>query len=130
MVYFITWERHGFSHKIFHSIRKLSKTLRMGKAWEIGSHSLSIKWVAFFIRFPFCGILHHMGNAWFSHQFLIACEKAGKPIKWEKPETWFPRKSYKTVSYVQKLGNWCSYSSHGIGALFSLDSHALAYCIC
>ena len=71
-----------------------------------------------------------MGNAWFSHQFLIACEKAGKPIKWEKPENWFPRKSYKTVSYVQKLGNWCSYFSHGIGALFSLDSHALVYFIC
>ena len=54
----------------------------MGKAWETGSRQYSTKpivfgepgklvliffpivWVFFSIRFPSCGILHHMGNAW------------------------------------------------------------------
>ena len=46
-VYFITWEVHGFSHQISHSIRKVSKTHGIEKAWEIDSHNFSIKWVFF-----------------------------------------------------------------------------------
>ena len=45
---------------------KNSKTTRMKKAWEISSHTFSIVWLLFTIRFPSCGILHHMGNAWVS----------------------------------------------------------------
>ena len=52
MVYFITWEVHGFSHQISHSIRKVSKTHRMAKAWEIGSHDFSIKCVLFSHQIP------------------------------------------------------------------------------
>ena len=70
MVYFIGWKMHGFSHLISHSIRKISKTHRMGKPWEISSHISFIKWVFFSIRFPSCGILHHLGNTWiFSANF-------------------------------------------------------------
>ena len=43
MAYFIAWKMHGLSYQISHSIRKVSKTHQMGKAWEIGSHTFSIK---------------------------------------------------------------------------------------
>ena len=60
----MAWEMHGFCHQVFHSIRKVSKTHRIGKTWETGSHNFSIKWKGFSIRFSSCGILHDMGNAW------------------------------------------------------------------
>ena len=43
MVYFITWEMDGFSYRISHRIRKVSKTHQMGKASEIGFHTFSVK---------------------------------------------------------------------------------------
>ena len=54
MVYFITWEMHVFSHQVLHAIRKVSETHQMEKGWEIGSHTFSMKWVGFSIRFPSC----------------------------------------------------------------------------
>ena len=120
VVYFIIGEMHGFSSQIFHSIRKVSETHRMGKTWAIGSHTFSIKCVAFSIRFPFCGILHHIGNAWvFSSNFhskgkfwkthqmgkvreIGSRENATKPIVWEinpgklSVGNCFPGKSCKT----------------------------------
>ena len=35
----------------------------MGRNWEISTHTCPIVWALFSIRFPFYGILHHMGNA-------------------------------------------------------------------
>ena len=71
MVYFITWEMHEFPHientwvfsSISHSMGKGSKTHLMGQAWDIGSHTFSIVRLLFPVRFPFCGKLHHIGNA-------------------------------------------------------------------
>ena len=56
---------HGLSHQISHRIRKVIETHRMGKAWETGSHTFSLKWVLFSIRLQSCGTRHHTGKAWF-----------------------------------------------------------------
>ena len=48
---------------ISNSIGKISKNHQIGKAWEISSHTFSIVWVLFSIRFPSCGKLHRMRNA-------------------------------------------------------------------
>ena len=37
MVYFIIWEKHGFSHKFPKIWEKAGKPVKWGKAWEIGS---------------------------------------------------------------------------------------------
>ena len=63
----------------------------------------------------------------FSHQFPIAWEKAGKPIKWEKPEKLVPRKILQNPSYVENLGIWYSYLCHSIGAFFPIDSNPIVY---
>ena len=65
----------------------------------------------------------------FSHQFLIAWGKAGKPIEWEKPGKLVPGKILQNPSYVENLGNWYSYFSHSMGAIFPLDSHPMVYLI-
>ena len=127
MVYFITWELHGFSHQIFHSIRKVSETHRMGKAWEIGFHIFLIKWVFFpldshpveyFIIWKMHG---------FPYQFPIAWEKAGNRIKWDKPGKLVPGKILQNPSYVKNLRNWYSYFSHSMGDFFTLDLHPMVY---
>ena len=64
---------------------KFSKNNQIGKAWEISSHTFSIVWVLFYIRFPSCGISHHMRNAWVSLTISHStgkCNKTfGKPGK-------------------------------------------------
>ena len=81
MVYFITWEMHVFSHQFPITLERqpkpsngeslgnwfpaiFYKTHCIWRTWEIGTHIFPIVWVFFSIRFPSCGILHHMGNAW------------------------------------------------------------------
>ena len=61
-----------------HSIGKWSKTHQMGKAWKIGTHAFSIAWVLFSIKFPSCGILHHMGNAGVSLPISHCTRKCNK----------------------------------------------------
>ena len=51
------------SPSIFHSIGKCNKAHCMRRTWEISTHTCPIVWALFSIRFPFYGILHHMGNA-------------------------------------------------------------------
>ena len=75
---------HGFFHQIPESIGKVSKTHRIGKAWEIGSRNFSIKWVVCFIRFPSCGILHHMGNAWVFSSITHSMAKGRKTYRMGK----------------------------------------------
>ena len=53
----------------------------MGKAWEISSHTFSIVWVLFSIRFPSCGIPHHMRNAWVSPSISHSIGKCSE-IHW------------------------------------------------
>ena len=47
----------------------------------------------FLIRFPFYGILHHMGNACI---FLLISRNIGKDIEWGSLGNWFPKISFKT----------------------------------
>ena len=161
---------------ISHSIGKGSKTQQIGKAYEIGSHTVSIVWVffpldshpmvyfivremhvlshrfpiswkrqqkpsngeslgnwfpyffhsmsSFAIRFPFCGILHHMENAWVSPSIFHSSIKSKKPTVWER--TWeivthtFPTVKVlfsHRITTIYHMGNaWVSPSiSHSIG---------------
>ena len=63
---------------ISHNIGKDNQTHRMGNSWEIVPHTFSIKWVGFFIRFPSCGILQHMENAWVFSSISHSMEKDRK----------------------------------------------------
>ena len=64
MVYFIIWEMHGFPHQFPILQENATKLIVVQRTWEIGAHTFPILWMLFFsIRFPFYGILHHMGNA-------------------------------------------------------------------
>ena len=120
---------HEFSHQIYYSIRKVSETHRMETAWEIGSHAFSINWSLFSIRFPSCGILHHMGNASVFSSISHSMENNRKPSKWEKPGKLVPGKILQNPSYVENFGNWYSYLSHSMGVFFPLDSHLMVYFI-
>ena len=68
--------------------------------------------VFFTIRFPSCGILHHMKNAWASPSISHSTGK-----------------SNNTHRMRENLGNWYSYFSHSMGAFFPLDSHPMLYFI-
>ena len=70
----------------------------MGKVWEICSHSVSIVWVSFSIRFPSCGMLHHMGN---TCVFSSISYSMGKDSKTHLNE--------------ENLRNWFLYSFHSLG---------------
>ena len=63
---------------VSYNMGKDSQTHRMGKSWEIGLHTFSIKWVGFFIRSPFCRILQHMENAWAFSSVSHSMEKDRK----------------------------------------------------
>ena len=91
---------------------KGSKTPRTGKAWEIGSHTFPIVWKLSTIRFPSCGILHHMRNGSVSPSISHS--------------TW---KSNKIYRMGENLENWWSHFSHNMGAFFPLDSHPMLYFI-
>ena len=92
---------------------KSSKIPRKAKAWEIGFHTFFHSMSVFFtIRFPSCGILHHMKNAWASPSISHSTGK-----------------SNNTHRMRENLGNWYSYFSHSMGAFFPLDSHPMVYFI-
>ena len=95
---------------ISHSIGKDSKTHQMGKVWEIVSHTFSIKWVLFSIRFPSCGIVHHMGNAWV---FSSISQSMGKGRK-----THQMGKDWEIVLWKILQNHWYSYFSHSVSDFF------------
>ena len=99
----------------------------MGNAWEIGSHTLSLKCVVFPLD---CHPVTYF-TIWeipgFSRQFPEAWEIAGKPIEWERPEKLISGKILQKPSYVENLGNRYSYFSDGMGAFLKLDSHSMVY---
>ena len=126
MVYFIGWKMHGFSHLISHSIRKMSKTHRMGKAWEISSHIFSIKWVFFFsIRFPSCGILHHLGNAWIFSASFHSMGKERKTYQMRKAWEIGSRENPTKPIVCGEPGKLVLI----LGAFFPLESHPMVYFI-
>ena len=101
----------------------------MGNAWEIGSHTFSIKWVVFSITLPSCRILHHMGNAWVFFSISQGMRNSRKTHRMGK--AWkidFPN-ILRNPSYDENLGNRCWYFSHSMGAFFQLDSHSIVYFI-
>ena len=96
---------------ISHNMGKCSKTHCMGRTWEISNHTFPIVWIVFPIRFPYHGILHHMGNAWVFHQFPIVRENETKPIVWGKP------------------GKLVIRLFHSMGTFFPLDPDPMVYFI-
>ena len=63
MVYLVTWEMHVFSHQFPITWEKTVKPIVWGRTWKIVTHTFLIVCVIFSIRFPSCGTLHQMGNA-------------------------------------------------------------------
>ena len=90
VLFFIRFPSCGILHhmgnawvfsSIPHSMGNVSKTHRMGKSWEIGSHTFPIVWVLFSIRFSSYGILHHMGNAWVFSSIFHSFIKVSKTLR-------------------------------------------------
>ena len=69
----------------------------MGRTWEIGAHTFPILWALFSIRFPFYGILHHMGNACvfslISHNLVKDSQNHRMGKVWEIGSRNYPTKS-------------------------------------
>ena len=63
---------------ISHSTGKWNKIYCTGRIWEIVAHTFPVVWVLLSIRFPSCGILHHMGNAWVSASMSHSIGKCSK----------------------------------------------------
>ena len=61
-LYFIIWEMHGFPHQFPIVQENATKLIVIWITLEIGVCTFPILWTLFSIRFPFYGILHHMGN--------------------------------------------------------------------
>ena len=63
MVYFFIWEMHGFPHQFPIVQENATKIIVIWRTRVIGAYTFPILWTLFSNRFPFYGILHHMGNA-------------------------------------------------------------------
>ena len=117
MVYFIIWEMHGFpSPSISHSTGKCNKTHRLGRIWEIVTHTFPIVWVLFPLDSHSMVYFITWEMYVSSHQFPIAWEKTAKPIEWGKPGKLVPWKILQNPLYGENLENWYSYFYHSIGA--------------
>ena len=97
----------------------------MGKTWEIGSHTFSIKLKDFPIKFLSCGILHQMRNAWVFSSNFHSMGKGRKTHQMEKAWEIGPGKILQSPSYVENLGNWYSYLSQSMDTFFPLDSQSI-----
>ena len=93
---------------ISHSTRKCNKTHDMGKVWETDTHTFPMVWVLFSHRIPIL---------WYTSSY-------GKcmvfPMNFPQYE-----KMQQNPWYGESLGNWYSYFSHSMGALFPSDSHPM-----
>ena len=98
-------------------MRKGSQTNRMGKAWQIGSHTFSIKWVLFSIRFPSCGILYHMVNTWvfssISHSMGKDRKSLGNLFRGISCKTHRMGRTWVWVLFSHWIPILCNTSSHG-----------------
>ena len=99
----------------------------MGKAWEIDSHTFSIKFF-FSIRFSSCG-----SSCGKCMGFLISSPQHGKkqenPSNRKSLENWFTRKSYKTHCMWRTREFGTHTLPISMGAFFPLDSHPMVYFI-
>ena len=123
MVYFITQKMHVFSHQFFITGEKRAKPFEQGKSGEcstfceVVTHTFPIVKVVFSIRFPSCGILYQMRNAWVSSSISHSMERAGNSMKLEKPEKLIPGKILQNP--CMNLANWNSYFSQSMGVFLS-----------
>ena len=92
----------------------------MGNAWEIGSHTFSIKWMVFSIRLLSCCILYHMGNAWV---FLSIFQGMGNSRKTHRMgKAWkmdFWENSTKPIVCGEPGKLALSNFSHSVGVFFN-----------
>ena len=63
MAYFIIWEMHGFPHQFLIVWENATKLIVWGEPEKLVLILFPYYGCSFSIRFPFYGILHHMGNA-------------------------------------------------------------------
>ena len=78
MVLFITWEMYGFSDQFLIAWENLAKTIKWGKPGKLVPILFPQYGCFFSIRFPSCGILHHMRNAWVSPPISRSVGKCNK----------------------------------------------------
>ena len=124
VVYFSIWEMHGFPHQFPIVQENATKLIVWG---EPGKYVLILfQYYRRFlsIRFPFYGVLHHMGNA-----CVCSLISHAKPIEWGKSGKLLPGNILQNPLHVENLVNWCSYFSHSMDAFFPLDSHPMVYFI-
>ena len=92
-VYFIIWEMHGFPHEFPIVQENATKFIVWGEPGNMVLILFPYYGRYFFIRFPFYGILHHMGNACI---FLLTSHNMPKPSNGESLGNWFQEISYKS----------------------------------
>ena len=105
MIYFIIWEMHGFPHQFPIVQENATKIIVIWRTRVIGAYTFPILWTLFSNRFPFYGILHHMGNACV---FSLISHNMGKDSQnhrmgkvWEIGS----RNILQNPLYVDNLGN-------------------------
>ena len=78
MVYFITWEMHGFPHHFSITWENAAKPIVWGEPGKLVF--ILFPWYGCFfpIRFPSYGILHNMVNAWVSSSISHSMGKCSK----------------------------------------------------
>ena len=101
----------------------------MGNAWEIGSHTFSIKWVVFSIRLPSCPILHRMGNALVFLSISQGMGNSRKTHRMEKARKKKLNKMQQNPSNCENLGNWYPFFSWRMDTFLPSDSHLMVYFI-
>ena len=77
-----------FFSSISHSMGKGSKTYQMGKAWEIGYHTVSIVWVCFPLDSHPVAYLIIWEMHVFSHQFPMSWKRQQNPLNGGSLENW------------------------------------------
>ena len=115
-IYFIIWEMHGFPHQFPIVQEKATNLIVWGEPGKLELILFPYYGRFFSVRFPFCGILHHMGNAFV---FSIISHNMGKDSQthrmgkvWEIGSRKYPTKPI----LCGEPGNWYSYFSHSMGA--------------
>ena len=103
-IYFIIWEMHGFPHQFPIVQEKATNLIVWGEPGKLEFILFPYYGRFFSVRFPFYGILHHMGNAFV---FSIISHNMGKDsqtIEWGKSGKLVPGNILQNPFYVENLG--------------------------
>ena len=128
-VYFIIWEMHGFPNQFPIVQENATKLIVWGEPGKLVLLLFPYYGRFFSIRFPFYGILHHMGNACVFSLISRNLGKDSKAIAWRNFGKLVPGNIQQNPLYVENLRNRYSYFFHSMGAFFPLDSHPMVYLI-